>query len=220
MSFNRAKGSVNSRTARWISPRPDSFFCADGVIKLKLALPAGLGKISPSISQKALRSWYQVSSGMRANTGRRGYISLSIKLHIASDSAIWVSASKTPGIFNSPQTFSSNSFNCSSGSSRSEDGHESALKLCDLCVLCGQSFRFRLLLSANSASQRCIRSYFLNLSINPLLRISSSTLLSSKRRLSGVCPLAFGFSFATWPRMNSIPLRSGMTITPSPYLAR
>jgi hypothetical protein len=42
MSLKRASGSVSSRTARWMSPRPDSFFCADGVIKLKLALPAGL----------------------------------------------------------------------------------------------------------------------------------------------------------------------------------
>jgi hypothetical protein len=57
-------------------------------MRLKLALPAGLGNISPSISQKAFRSLYQVSSGIFAMIGRRGYMSLSMWLHIASDSAM------------------------------------------------------------------------------------------------------------------------------------
>jgi len=55
-----------------MSPLPDSVFCADGVIRLKLALPAGLGNISPSMSQKALRSLYQVSSGIVASTAGVG----------------------------------------------------------------------------------------------------------------------------------------------------
>src|ERR671912_958684 len=79
-----------------MSPLPASLLAAEGVIKLKLPLPAGLGKISPSISQNAFRSLYQVSSGIFAKIGLREYISRSINSHIASDSAIWVSASITP----------------------------------------------------------------------------------------------------------------------------
>jgi hypothetical protein len=57
-----------------MSALPDSFFCAEGVIKLKLALPAGLGNISPSMSQKALRSLYQVSSGIRQDGPARVHL--------------------------------------------------------------------------------------------------------------------------------------------------
>ena len=60
----------------------------------------------------------------------------------------------------------------------------------------------------------------LNLSKNPLFLISSRTLPSNSRRLSGVCPLALAFVRATCEIINSSPLRSGRTITPSPYLAR
>src|SRR5687768_12143525 len=85
-----------------MSPLPASLFAAEGVIKLKLPFPAGLGKISPSISQNAFRSLYQVSSGIFARIGLRGYISRSINFHIASDSAICVSASITPAMILSP----------------------------------------------------------------------------------------------------------------------
>ena len=59
-----------------------------------------------------------------------------------------------------------------------------------------------------------------NLSMNPLFWISSSTLASNSRTLSTVWPLAFGFVGTNCDKMNSSPLRSGMTITPSPYFAR
>src|SRR5687768_8538995 len=85
-----------------MSPLPASLLAAEGVIKLKLPLPAGLGKISPSISQNAFRSLYQVSSGIFARIGLRGYISRSINFHIASDSAICVSASITPAMISLP----------------------------------------------------------------------------------------------------------------------
>jgi hypothetical protein len=38
-----------------MSPRADSSLEAEGVIKRKLPLPLGFGKMLPSISQKALR---------------------------------------------------------------------------------------------------------------------------------------------------------------------
>ena len=64
------------------SPTPGTFVSFDGGKTWHdngaLPLPAGFGKISPSISQKALRSLYQVSSGILARIGLRGYVSLSI----------------------------------------------------------------------------------------------------------------------------------------------
>ena len=68
-------------------------FAAEGVINTLPALPAGLGTMFPSISQKALRPPYTVSSGTDTSTGRLGYISLSNSAHICSDSETWVSAS-------------------------------------------------------------------------------------------------------------------------------
>src|SRR4249920_3682600 len=50
----------------------------------------------PSISHSALRSPNHVSSGRSTKTGRRGAIFSSKNFHIASGSAIWVSASTTP----------------------------------------------------------------------------------------------------------------------------
>jgi hypothetical protein len=68
--------SVNSRQPIWISSREDSSLEAEGVTSRKLPLPAGLGKILPSISQNALRVPYSVSSGAESSTGLLGYISL------------------------------------------------------------------------------------------------------------------------------------------------
>jgi hypothetical protein len=56
MSCKRASGSVISRQPALISVRICCFFAADGVISAKPPLPAGLGKILPSISYMALRS--------------------------------------------------------------------------------------------------------------------------------------------------------------------
>ena len=74
MSASRPLISVISRVAGVESLRPAWTFCSDGVTSAKLPLPAGLGKISPSISQNALRLPYQVSSGTCNMIGRRGCI--------------------------------------------------------------------------------------------------------------------------------------------------
>ena len=93
-----------SRQATLRSLRLDWTLDADGVIKRKPPLPAGLGKIFPSMSQVLFQLPYKVSSGSDKSTGRRPYIALSNIAHISADSEIWVSASmigcmKTSGEF-------------------------------------------------------------------------------------------------------------------------
>src|SRR5918999_4713497 len=138
-----------------MSPLPASLLAADGVIKLKLALPAGLGKISPSMSQKAFRSLYQVSSGTFTRIGLRGYISRSINSHIASDSAIWVSASITPAMILPPTT----KFVQTVQIVQAVQTQESSAGACSV--------------SSGELSKHL--TYFLKLSINPLFLISSNT---------------------------------------------
>ena len=55
---------------------------------------------------------------------------------------------------------------------------------------------------------------------NPFFLISSRTLPSSTRSVSGVWPLALGLVFAVSAITNSRPLRSGSVSTPSPCLVR
>src|SRR5215472_19138500 len=95
MSFRRVSGSVRSRQPTVISVLTCWRLATEGVIKLKPPLPAGFGKIFPSISQNALRSPYRVLSGTETKTGLRLYISRSNSSHIDSDSEMCVSASTT-----------------------------------------------------------------------------------------------------------------------------
>ena len=98
MSASRTSTSVISRLAMRLSFRSVSSVAAVGVTSLKPPLPEGLGKMFPSMSQNLLRVPYSVSSVMDVSTGRRGYMSSSKNFHIASGSAICVSASMTPAM--------------------------------------------------------------------------------------------------------------------------
>src|SRR5712692_9303903 len=95
MSSMRARGSVISRQAIWMSVRARPKSVWQGVARLKPPLPAGLGKIFPSINHTALRPPYRVSLGRVAMTGRRGYISFGRRSHMAAGSQMCVSASST-----------------------------------------------------------------------------------------------------------------------------
>ena len=95
MSLRRDSGSVKSRQPRLISVLNCCRLAAEGVIRLNPPRPPGFGKIFPSISQKALRSPYSVSSGTDIKTGLRLYISRSNSSHMCSDSEMCVSASTT-----------------------------------------------------------------------------------------------------------------------------
>ena len=98
MSASRTPTSVISRLATRLSFRSVSRVEAAGVTSLKPPLPEGFGKMLPSMSQNLLRAPYSVSSVMDVSTGRRGCMSSSKNLHIASGSAICVSASMTPAM--------------------------------------------------------------------------------------------------------------------------
>jgi len=71
MARTRPGTSTRVRMAGAMSVRASSR-SPPGTCKPKLPLPEGRGKISPSMSQKALTAPYRVSLGAFRITGRRG----------------------------------------------------------------------------------------------------------------------------------------------------